>query len=143
MIMNLDDPTEPLIDLSVHSMHGDIYYQVSVQAPQLGCPCQGVGWLGREWLEKRSPQCTCGAGDPEDFTVLHKVQCDSVPCPFCPLERTVMYAAAPTPDWAMGSRPWCVVDTGEWSPKPYSPVIYLNKQESAEKIASLLNDDEA
>ena len=81
------DPTEPLIDIRVVSMspHGTVY-QTTVQAPLLGCPCQGVGWLGGEWLEKREPQCTCGAGDPEDINLLHAVWCDSVPCPFCPVE---------------------------------------------------------
>jgi hypothetical protein len=51
-----------------------------------GCPCAGTGYLGREWLEKREPQCTCGAGDPNDLYVFHAVDCDAVPCPFCPLE---------------------------------------------------------
>jgi hypothetical protein len=57
-------------------------------ADLLDCPCSGTGWLGREWLERREPQCTCGAGDPTDINVLHEVSCDSVPCPFCPAEAT-------------------------------------------------------
>lgn len=52
------------------------------------CPCAGTGWLGCEWLDKREPRCTCGAGDPLDINLLHDVACDSVPCPFCPSEAT-------------------------------------------------------
>lgn len=54
-----------------------------------GCPCAGTGWLGREWLEKREPRCTCGAGDPLDINLLHDVSCDCIPCPFCPAEETL------------------------------------------------------
>lgn len=80
------DPTEPLIDISVQiGTHGAIY-RVSIQQPQLSCPCSETGWLGCEWLERRDPKCTCGAGDPDDYNLLHKVWCDSVPCPFCPAE---------------------------------------------------------
>ena len=50
------------------------------------CPCAGTGWLGLEWLEQREPQCTCGAGAPDDELLQHDVSCDGVPCPFCPLE---------------------------------------------------------
>jgi hypothetical protein len=52
------------------------------------CPCAGTGWLGREWLHNRAPACTCGAGDPNDGDVFHTVECDAVPCPFCPLETS-------------------------------------------------------
>lgn len=53
-----------------------------------GCPCAGVGWLGREWLEIREVRCDCGAGDPNNNNVLHARECDAVPCPFCPAEET-------------------------------------------------------
>lgn len=53
-----------------------------IEQPQLHCPCSDTGWLGREWLENRDPQCTCGAGNPNLYTVMHKVSCDAVPCPF-------------------------------------------------------------
>jgi hypothetical protein len=55
------------------------------------CPCQGLGWLAGEWVFKREPQCTCGAGDPNDINLLHDVACDCVPCPFCPLEALEEY----------------------------------------------------
>jgi hypothetical protein len=74
-----NDPTEPLIDWA-----GD--GTCKVQAPELNCPCAGTGWLSCEWLYKYDPACTCGAGDPNDHNLLHDVSCDSVPCPFCPLE---------------------------------------------------------
>jgi hypothetical protein len=76
------DPTEPLIDLTV--VGGKPVFRI--EEVLLGCPCSGVGWLGQEWVYQREPQCTCGAGDPEDINVLHDVSCDSVPCPFCPAE---------------------------------------------------------
>jgi hypothetical protein len=77
--MMINDPTAPLYDFS-----GDGTFRV--EAPELDCPCAGVGWLGREWLHIRNPVCTCGAGDPADPAILHDVSCDSVPCPFCPAE---------------------------------------------------------
>jgi hypothetical protein len=73
------DPTAPLYDF-------DGSGQFTVEQPELECPCAGTGWLGREWLLRREPQCTCGAGDPADPSILHDVSCDCVPCPFCPLE---------------------------------------------------------
>lgn len=79
--MNLD-PTAPLTDIRYLAGHP----YVSTEQPSLHCPCKGFGWLGREWLEKRAPECTCGAGDPEDYQAFHALGCDSVPCPFCPLE---------------------------------------------------------
>ena len=77
--MSLNDPTAPLYDF-------DGQGRFKVEAPELECPCAGVGWLGREWLEQREPNCTCGAGDPADPNLRHDLSCDSVPCPFCPLE---------------------------------------------------------
>ena len=74
----MNDPTGPLYDFS-----GDGTF--TTQYP-FGCPCAGIGWLGREWLDKREPRCTCGCGDPTDATIFHDVSCDCVPCPFCPLE---------------------------------------------------------
>jgi|HubBroStandDraft_3_1064219.scaffolds.fasta_scaffold1039137_1 hypothetical protein len=53
------------------------------------------------------------------------------------------FLADRTPDWCLGSRPWCVMDFDQYSATPYTPVIYLNKEESAEKIAKVLNDDES
>jgi hypothetical protein len=76
------DPTEPLYD-RYWSPGGWVRRAEEVL---LGCPCSGVGWLGQEWVYQREPQCTCGAGDPEDINLLHAVWCDSVPCPFCPVE---------------------------------------------------------
>ena len=81
------DPTAPLIDIAVVVMarHGAVY-QTTIQQPQLTCPCQGTKLLGCEWLYKREPRCTCSK-QTDDFTmVLHEMTCDSVPCPFCPLE---------------------------------------------------------
>lgn len=77
-----NDPAEPLYDLGV--IGGAL--TLKVEQPEPACPCSGLGWLGREWLYKREPQCTCGAGDPTDVNLLHNVACDSVPCPFCPAE---------------------------------------------------------
>lgn len=79
--MNLD-PTAPLIDLTV--VDGKPVF--TIEQPSLHCPCKGFGWLGREWLNKRAPECTCGGGDPEDYRTFHSLECDSVPCPFCPAE---------------------------------------------------------
>lgn len=81
--MNLD-PTAPLIDFGF----SDDQLYCTVMPVQLGCPCRGFGWLGREWLDKRAPECTCGGGDPEDYRTFHSLECDSVPCPFCPAEGT-------------------------------------------------------
>jgi hypothetical protein len=50
------------------------------------CPCAGTGWLGREWLENREPACTCGEQTDDFEHTLHAIDCDAVPCPFCPLE---------------------------------------------------------
>jgi hypothetical protein len=80
----MNDPTAPLYDKFI--VNGVL--QREPEQPELECPCAGVGWLGREWLYVREPACTCGAGDPADPAVLHDVSCDSVPCPFCPLEAT-------------------------------------------------------
>jgi hypothetical protein len=83
--MNMD-PTEPLRNLAVKP-DGTVFF--TLEQPELGCPCDWVGWLGCEWLYRREPRCTCGAGDPTDINLLHDVSCDSVPCPFCPLEAVL------------------------------------------------------
>jgi hypothetical protein len=51
------------------------------------CPCQGSGWLGREWLENREPKCTCESKTDDFVNTLHTIGCDSIPCPFCPAEK--------------------------------------------------------
>ena len=76
------DPTQPLFD-KYWSPGGWVR---KPEEPQLTCPCQGTKLLGCEWLYKREPRCTCSK-QTDDFTmVLHEMTCDSVPCPFCPLE---------------------------------------------------------
>lgn len=77
-----DDPLEALVDLTV--VDGKPVFRL--EEAYLGCPC-AVGWFGAEWLYRRKPRCTCGAGDPEAGGVLHEVSCDAVPCPFCPAEE--------------------------------------------------------
>ncbi len=77
------DPTEPLLDLTV--VNGVLC--AKPERLELGCPCGSTGWIGREWLEVRDPECTCGSGDPNDWLAWHHVSCDAVPCPFCPLEN--------------------------------------------------------
>lgn len=53
-----------------------------IEQPSLVCPCAGSGWLGREWLEQRAPRCSCDQQTDNFDTVLHRVDCDVVPCPF-------------------------------------------------------------
>lgn len=48
--------------------------------------CDGLGWLNGWYVYDRDLVCTCGAG-PADELTLHAGDCDSVPCPFCPLLR--------------------------------------------------------
>jgi|HubBroStandDraft_3_1064219.scaffolds.fasta_scaffold1039137_2 hypothetical protein len=78
------DPTKPLYDK--YWMPGG--WVRKAEEPQLSCPCAGTGWLGREWLYKRAPQCSCESQTDNFDTVLHALWCDSVPCPFCPMEDT-------------------------------------------------------
>lgn len=69
----------PLTDIRYVAGHP----YVSSELPAPCCPCAGTGWLGCEWLYKRQPKCTCGAGDPADGSLSHELWCDAVPCPFC------------------------------------------------------------
>lgn len=49
------------------------------------CPaCSGIGIVPCEWLYQREPKCTCDAATDDFLYTLHAVNCDSVPCPFCP-----------------------------------------------------------
>jgi hypothetical protein len=75
------DPTLPLLDISIKT---DGRVTLSVEQPSLSCPCDGTGWLGREWLYKRESSCTCSVGTDDFVNIPHAVNCDSVPCPFCP-----------------------------------------------------------
>ncbi len=77
------DPTEPLVDLRV--LPGEDKPTFVLEPPQLSCPCDRTGWLGNEWLYNREPECDCPSMT-SDFSDLHSLSCDSVPCPFCPLE---------------------------------------------------------
>lgn len=55
------------------------------------CFCMNLGVLGKEWLYKRTPVCDCPAGtSSDDEMVLHDVQCDTVPCPFCVLTGKIV-----------------------------------------------------
>jgi hypothetical protein len=76
--MTTRDPRDYLADwyFDCFGLHVRIEHEAAV------CPCNDTGWLGREWLDKRDPKCTCGAGDPNDRMALHSVWCDAVPCPF-------------------------------------------------------------
>jgi hypothetical protein len=56
-------------------------------ADVLPCPCHGTGFLGREWLESRDPRCTCYVQSDDFVNLLHTIDCDSIPCPFCPAEK--------------------------------------------------------
>ncbi len=78
--MNLD-PTAPLLDLAV----SDGVLQWRIEQPQLTCICDD-GWIENSWLLQREPLCTCPDNVPTTAYTLHEVFCDSVPCPFCPLE---------------------------------------------------------
>jgi hypothetical protein len=74
------DPTEPLID------HFGPPGNYAIEQPSLSCLCEGTWWIDRTRLEDCAPVCTCYVGVPDWDTYLHDVSCDSVPCPFCPLE---------------------------------------------------------
>ena len=63
------------------------WFREALEAAARECPCLGTGWVSGEWVFGREPVCTCGAGDPRDISILHKWECDAVPCPFCPLEK--------------------------------------------------------
>lgn len=83
-----DDPTAPLYDIYFPRGMQSLYpiSTSRLEEPLLGCPCQGTHRLGCEWLYQRAPKCTCSR-ETDDFTrVMHELTCDTVPCPFCPLE---------------------------------------------------------
>jgi hypothetical protein len=55
--------------------------------------CDDYGVVSASWAYSRGPACTCGAdsnkgnvwGYRADEMILHDYDCDSLPCPFCPL----------------------------------------------------------
>jgi hypothetical protein len=59
-----------------------------IEEPRLSCVCEGTRWIENEFVLRREALCDCGAGSPDDINVLHTVECDSVPCPICPLEAS-------------------------------------------------------
>jgi hypothetical protein len=46
--------------------------------------CADNQLLSGDYVFDREPVCTCGAGPVDEWT-LHAPDCDTVPCPFCPL----------------------------------------------------------
>lgn len=63
--------------------------------------CEGYGTLPCAEVYLRDPVCTCGAGEFDELT-LHDIDCDTVPCPFCPLGED---AQAATENAARGGVP--------------------------------------
>jgi hypothetical protein len=76
------DMNKPMFEYLVDRLYIGDRLSYRIEQPAKVCPCNDTGWLGREWLENRDPQCTCGSGDPASHTIMHKVSCDAVPCPF-------------------------------------------------------------